>query len=90
MECVVANVEHMRFDIEIALDEQYGALSLPFTGMDSMSFYISAFILVDCVRLSLRTVYLIIFLCPLFQRIKIDGMTFLIDIVLICNNKFYD
>lgn len=35
MECVVANVDNMRFDIEIALDEQYGALSLPFTGMDS-------------------------------------------------------
>lgn len=35
MECIVANVDHMRFDIEIALDEQYGALSLPFTGMDS-------------------------------------------------------
>ncbi|KYQ60681.1 Cleavage and polyadenylation specificity factor subunit 4 [Trachymyrmex zeteki] len=34
MECIVANVEHMRFDIEIALDEQYGALPLPFTGMD--------------------------------------------------------
>lgn len=35
---MVANVEHMRFDIEEALDEQYGALPLPFTGMDSMSF----------------------------------------------------
>jgi len=39
MECIVANVEHMRFDIEVALDEQYGALPLPFTGMDSMFFY---------------------------------------------------
>ena len=38
MECVVANVEHMHFDIEIALDEQYGALPLPFTGMDSEYF----------------------------------------------------
>lgn len=35
MECLVANVDNMRFDIEIALDEQYGALPLPFTGMDS-------------------------------------------------------
>ncbi|OXU29253.1 cleavage and polyadenylation specificity factor subunit 4 [Nasonia vitripennis] len=34
MECIVANVDNMRFDIEIALDEQYGALPLPFTGMD--------------------------------------------------------
>ena len=38
MECIVANVDHMRFDIEIALDEQYGALPLPFTGMDSEYF----------------------------------------------------
>jgi cleavage and polyadenylation specificity factor subunit 4 len=37
MECIVANVDHMRFDIEVALDEQYGALPLPFTGMDSKS-----------------------------------------------------
>lgn len=36
MECLVANVDNMRFDIEVALDEQYGALPLPFTGMDSM------------------------------------------------------
>jgi len=43
MECIVANVEHMRFDIEIALDEQYGALPLPFTGMDSMFFYVLMF-----------------------------------------------
>jgi len=43
MECIVANVEHMRFDIEIALDEQYGALPLPFTGMDSMFFYVIIF-----------------------------------------------
>lgn len=35
MECIVANVDNMRFDIEVALDEQYGALPLPFTGMDS-------------------------------------------------------
>lgn len=42
MECIVANVEHMRFDIEIALDEQYGALPLPFTGMDSMLYFYSA------------------------------------------------
>lgn len=55
MECVVANVEHMRFDIEIALDEQYGALPLPFTGMDSTSSYV-CFHMVDYVRLSLRTV----------------------------------
>ena len=32
----MANVDQMRFDIEIALEEQYGALPLPFAGMDSM------------------------------------------------------
>ena len=56
MECIVANVEHMRFDIEVALDEQYGALPLPFTGMDSMFFYNIIFITVACVRLSLCNV----------------------------------
>lgn len=35
MELLVANVDHMKFDIEIALEEQYGALPLPFGGMDS-------------------------------------------------------
>lgn len=35
MECIIANVENAKFDIEIALDEQYGALPLPFPGMDS-------------------------------------------------------
>lgn len=35
MECLVANVDHVTFDVETALDEQYGALPLPFPGMDS-------------------------------------------------------
>lgn len=35
MELLVANVEHIKFDIEEALDEQFGALPLPFPGMDS-------------------------------------------------------
>lgn len=34
MECIIANVANIKFDIEIALDEQYGALPLPFQGMD--------------------------------------------------------
>ncbi|XP_066260277.1 cleavage and polyadenylation specificity factor subunit 4 [Euwallacea similis] len=34
MEYLIANVEHFKFDIEVALDEQYGALPLPFSGMD--------------------------------------------------------
>lgn len=35
MECLVANVDHIKFDIEVALEEQFGALPLPFAGMDS-------------------------------------------------------
>ncbi|KAJ3624948.1 hypothetical protein MTP99_018537 [Tenebrio molitor] len=34
MECLVASVDHIKFDIEVALDEQFGALPLPFSGMD--------------------------------------------------------
>ncbi|KAL3285266.1 hypothetical protein HHI36_019376 [Cryptolaemus montrouzieri] len=34
MELLVANVSHIKFDIEIALEEQFGALALPFPGMD--------------------------------------------------------
>ncbi|KAF5277052.1 hypothetical protein FQA39_LY06290 [Lamprigera yunnana] len=34
MECLIATVDGIKFDIEIALDEQYGALPLPFPGMD--------------------------------------------------------
>ncbi|CAG2062262.1 unnamed protein product [Timema podura] len=34
MEYIVANVENVKFDIEVALEEQYGALPLPFSGMD--------------------------------------------------------
>ncbi|PSN40982.1 Cleavage and polyadenylation specificity factor subunit 4 [Blattella germanica] len=35
MEFIVASVDNMKFDIEIALEEQYGALPLPFAGMDN-------------------------------------------------------
>lgn len=45
MECLVANVDHVTFDVETALDEQYGALPLPFPGMDSKySVYVIMFI----------------------------------------------
>lgn len=44
MECLVANVEHVVFDIETALDEQYGALPLPFPGMDSKPLFFCKFI----------------------------------------------
>lgn len=35
MEFLIANVEHLLFKIETDLSEQYGALPLPFSGMDS-------------------------------------------------------
>lgn len=38
MELIVANVDGIKFDIETALEEQYGALPLPFPGMDSKYF----------------------------------------------------
>ncbi|XP_054282037.1 cleavage and polyadenylation specificity factor subunit 4-like [Macrosteles quadrilineatus] len=34
MEFIVASVENMKFNIEIALEEQHGCLPLPFSGMD--------------------------------------------------------
>lgn len=37
MEVIVANVDHIKFDIDYALEQQYGALPLPFPGMDSKS-----------------------------------------------------
>lgn len=35
MDYLIANVDHIQFKIEKELDEQYGALPLPFAGMDS-------------------------------------------------------
>lgn len=35
MEYAIANVDHLEFKIERDLNEQFGALNLPFTGMDS-------------------------------------------------------
>lgn len=35
MEFIVANVDHIEFKIERDLNEQFGALPLPFPGMDS-------------------------------------------------------
>lgn len=35
MQEVVANVADIKFDVEIALERQLGALPLPFPGMDS-------------------------------------------------------
>jgi hypothetical protein len=38
MECLVANVENIKFDIEIALENQHDILPSPFPGMDSEYF----------------------------------------------------
>lgn len=35
MELLVAGFDDIKFNVEVALDEQHGALSLPFNGMDS-------------------------------------------------------
>lgn len=35
MDLIVGNVENIKFDIEISLEEQHGSLPLPFPGMDS-------------------------------------------------------
>jgi len=36
MQDLVANVDNIIFDVEVALEEQRGAQQLPFAGMDSM------------------------------------------------------
>ncbi len=43
MEVVVASVDDIKFDIELQLEQQYGAAPLPFPGMDS-KFIISVYI----------------------------------------------
>jgi len=35
MQEVVANIDHIKFDIEYAIEQQLGVQPLPFTGMDS-------------------------------------------------------
>ena len=35
MQEVVANLDHVKFDLEYAIDRQLGVQPLPFTGMDS-------------------------------------------------------
>ena len=36
MDDIIANVDNIRFDIEVALEMQIGIQPLPFPGMDSM------------------------------------------------------
>lgn len=35
MQDLLANVDHIKFDLEIAVEQQLGAQPLPFPGMDS-------------------------------------------------------
>ncbi len=35
MQDILANVDHIKFDLEIAVQQQLGAQPLPFPGMDS-------------------------------------------------------
>jgi len=35
MQDMLANVDHLKFDLELAMQQQLGAQSLPFPGMDS-------------------------------------------------------
>lgn len=35
MQELIANVDHLKFDLEIAVEQQLGAQPLPFPGMDS-------------------------------------------------------
>lgn len=37
MQDILANVDHIKFDLEIAVQQQLGAQPLPFPGMDSKS-----------------------------------------------------
>lgn len=45
MEVLVASVDDIKFDIENQLEQQYGAVPLPFPGMDSKFFLSFALIL---------------------------------------------
>ena len=41
MQEVVANLDHVKFDLEYAIEQQLGVQPLPFTGMDSKYLYAS-------------------------------------------------
>ena len=43
MQEVVANLDHVKFDLEYAIEQQLGVQPLPFTGMDSKFHWIFAF-----------------------------------------------
>ena len=44
MENIIANIDDIRFDIEIALEEQLGIQPLPFPGMDSIFICINIYL----------------------------------------------
>ena len=45
MQEVVANLDHVKFDLEYAIEQQLGVQPLPFTGMDSEYLTSSCYIL---------------------------------------------
>lgn len=46
MEDIIANVDDIKFDIEIALEEQRGLQPLPFPGMDSKHCFLECLVLI--------------------------------------------
>lgn len=44
MDFLIANVDHIDFKIERDLNEQFGALPLPFSGMDSKNFFLRGYV----------------------------------------------
>jgi hypothetical protein len=59
MEFIVANVDNIKFDIEVALEEQYGALPLPFAGMDSKYLFSVILTSIATVKTTLRVMTLL-------------------------------
>lgn len=55
MEFIVGSVDNIKFDIEIALEEQHGSEPLPFPGMDSE---LLEYCVITVVRLSISVVRL--------------------------------
>lgn len=42
MQDLLANVDHIKFDLELAVEQQLGAQPLPFPGMDSKCLRLAA------------------------------------------------
>lgn len=57
MQELIANVDHIKFDLEIAVEQQLGAQPLPFPGMDSK--LIRVYRLIYFFKCSITIVFLI-------------------------------